>query len=368
MIQTAAKPLPKALSIGLALTLAASVGWAQQPKTEKLVLTLTTRVQALPFKMPAIPNMPKIPGLADLGAPQRNITGLATYPTQAVDPMFVAVPADLKLAGNKLVLTVPKPIAAPGGAPGGGTTAQPGGTYQITSKLYWHPDEAQGPIESTAQIDTSRRGPRGSMAAPRILQGLPGQDVEKTATGEESKLPATVVGSGQYVLNTGGTATLDGFLPPIKVGQPESLQEVDLTQGIEVEWEAVAGAKGYILHAMGMTGQPGQVQGMTIIQWVSTLQEPPERVRTGYEQETTIDDDVANGVLLPPTAISCKVPPGIFPADLGTFILTVTAVGNDFYSTADGIIVRGKIRSEWTGMKTAGMPAMPAMPGGAGEE
>jgi hypothetical protein len=307
------------------------VAWGQQTKTEKLVLTLSTRVQAMPFKMPAIPNMPNIPGLAGLGAPQRSIGGLATYADKAVEPIFVTVPADLKLAGNKLVLTVPKPTTlAPGGTPAGPGTPGQGGKFQVTSKLYWHPDTAEGPIENTAQIDTSQRGARGRPAAPRIAQEAMGGDVEKMASGEESKLPATVVGNGQYVLNTGGTAVLDGFLPAIKVTQPESLQEVDLTQGIDVQWEPVTGAKGYILHAMGMTGQPGQAQGMTVIQWVSTLKEPPMRVRTGYEQETTIADDLTNGILLPATATSCKVPPGVFPAELGTFILTVTAVGNDF--------------------------------------
>jgi len=365
MSRAATKQLPKVLSIGLVLVLAAAAVWAQQPKTEKLVLTLSTRVQAMPFKMP--PNIPVLPGL--FGAPQRSITGLATYADKAVEPIFVTVPADLKLAGNKLVLTVPKPVATPGATPGGGATPGQGGTFQVTSKLYWHPDQAEGPIENTAQINTSQRGPKGGMAVPRIAQGAIEGGAEKTATGEESKLPATVVGNGQYVLNTGGTAALDGFLPPIKVTQPESLQEVDLTQGIGVQWEPVTGAKGYILHAMGMTGQPGQVQGMTVIQWVSTLGEPPMRVRTGYEQETTIADDLTNGILLPATATSCKVPPSVFPAELSTFILTVTAVGNDFYSTADGITVRGKIRSEWTGMKMAGMPATPGMPGGgAGEE
>ena len=54
------------------------------------------------------------------------------------------------------------------------------------------------------------------------------------------------------------------------------------------------------------------------------------------------------------------MPGGIFPGDAEMFILSVTAVGNDFYAQENGKTVVGKIRSQWTAMKMANM-AMPAM-------
>jgi hypothetical protein len=343
-----------------------TLAWAQQPKTQRFTLTLSTRTQALPFKMPNIPNMPNIPGMADFGKPQRTIEGQAVYGEQAVEPIFVTVPGDLKLKQNRLVLTVPKPAGPTVVGPAEPGAQPQGGKFKVTSKLYWHPDTAEGPIAQSAEIDLSQAGPgpgRPGMAMPQFDLGALMEGMEKTATGQESKLPENVVGQGNYVLNTGGTAVLDGFLPAIKVAQPEDLNETDLTQGIDVQWEAVEGARGYILHAMGMVGAMGQAQEMTTIQWVSTLKEPPDRVRSDYTVATTIQDDLDSGILLPGDATSCKVPPDIFPEDVTMFTLTVTAVGNDFYSNTDDIVVYGRIRSEWTGMRMAGMMGMMGMPG-----
>jgi len=366
--------LPRGSLAALCLAFAlCTLSWAQQPKTQRFNLTLRTRTQAMPFKMPKIPNMPNIPGLPDFSKPERAIEGRAVYGDKPVEPIFVTVPADLKLPQNRLVLIVPKP-----GGPSAGGPAEPGGEaprgkFKFTSKLYWHPDTAEGPTTQSAEIDLSKVAHppgRPGMGMPHFDLGAIMADLTRTATGQQGELPENVVGQGQYVLNTGGTAVLDGFLPPIKVTQPESLNDVDLTQGIDVEWEAVEGARGYILHAMGMVGAMGQTQEMTTIQWVSTLKEPPERVQNGYTVETSIQDDLDNGILLPGNTTSCKVPPDVFPADISMFTLTVTAVGNDFYSNADGIVVYGQIRSEWTGMKMAGMMGMmglPNVPGGGNQ-
>jgi len=339
---------------------------AQQPETKRFYLVLKTQTQAMPFKMPAIPNMPNIPGMPDFTKPQRTIDGRAVYETQAVEPIFVTVPADLGLAQNRLVLTVPKPGGWTVGDPGEPATPQPpAGKMKFTSKLYWHPDTAEGPITQTGEVDLSQMAPPpGGPGMPQFDFGAMMDEMEKTATGQEPVAPEDVVGQGDYVLNTGGTAPLDGFLPAIKVTQPEDLNEVDLTQGIDVQWEPVEGARGYILHAMAMVGQ---MQDMTTIQWISTLNEPPERVRSGYTVETTIQDDLDNGILLAGNATSCKVPPDIFPEDVTMFTLTVTGVGNDFYSNADGIVVYGQIRAEWMGMKMAGMRGMMGLPAAPNE-
>ena len=335
---------------------------AQQPTTQRFELTLKTSIQAMPFKIPGLENLPNVPGMPAFGAPQRTIDGEAVYAEQAVEPIYVTVPTDLKFRQNRLILTVPRPTPVTPATPGtpAGTAT---GKAKMTSKLYWHPDTAEGPLSQTVELDLSQTGP-GPQGMPAIDMSGVMADIAKTASGSESEIPEPAVGQGDYVLNTGGTAVLDGFLGPIKVTQPEALSEVELPAGIDVEWEPVDGARGYILHATAMSGQ---AQDMTTIQWVSTLNEPPERVRSDYTVGTTIQDDLDNGILLPGDTTSCRVPADVFPAEPSMFMLTVTAVGNDFYSNAGGIVVYGKIRSEWMGMKMAGMPAMGMMPGGEQE-
>jgi len=340
-----------------------------QEKTEKLVLELRTETQSLPFRMPAIPNMPNmgnIPGMppgglaALMGAqpPSRVLDGSATYPHAAVAPIFVTVPADLGLKDNKLILNVPQaerttPVTRPERP-----TQQPTGKMEASSKLYWHPDIAEGPITSETTLDLSKvrmpaPGKGGTPALDKVFD-----EMARTAEGSESEFPPTAVGKGTYVLNTGGTAELAGFLPPVKVTTPEFLPDVDVTKGIDIVWEPVAGARGYILHASEMVNAPNK---MSAIRWVSTLNEPPERVQYGYEQDTSIADDLAKGILLPPETVKCRVPAEIFTGK-GMFVLDVTAVGKDFYDTTGGIVVRGKIRSVWSATKMTGMPGM----GGAG--
>ena len=339
----------------LGLVLMASVASAQQ-RPSKYVLHITTTTMALPFKMPVIPNMPNIPGVTDMGAPKRAVSGEATYPDGAVAPIFVTVPGDLKLPANKLVLEVPKRTTGTAGTDAtGGTGDQAGGKFEMTSKVYWHPDEAKGPIEDHASVDMSKfktkgAGARGGPMAmdwDKIMS-----DLEKTATGSSDKLPKTVVGQGNYVLNTGDIAMeLAGFLPPLTVTSPESLNDVKLSEGVDLQWEAVPGARGFIVQASGMTEM--SKTAMTAIMWVSTLAEPPQRVRHDYEQKTTIADDLQNGILLPAGTTSCKIPAGIFPDELSMFTVNVIAVGADYYDKTQGTTTIGKIRSKWTGMKMA---------------
>ncbi|MCE5217954.1 hypothetical protein LLH03_13100 [bacterium] len=368
------------LLVALALSaVTACLAAPGQEKTEKLVLELRTETHSLPFRMPAIPNMPNmgnIPGMppgglaALMGAqpPSRVLDGSATYPHAAVAPIFVTVPADLGLKDNKLILEVPQAeeatpqVTRPGPAP-----QQPTGKMEVSSKLYWHPDTAKGPVVSETSVDLSKvRMPAPGKGGIPALQKV-FDEMARTADGSESQFPEAAVGKGTYVLNTGGTAQLDGFLPPVKVTTPEFLPEVDVTKGIDVAWEPVAGARGYILHASEMVNAPNK---MSAIRWVSTLNEPPERVQSGYEQDTSIADDLAKGILLPPETVKCRVPPDIFTGK-GMFMLDVTAVGNDFYGTTGGIVVRGRIRSVWNATKMTGMPGMggPGMggfPGGPG--
>ncbi|HCA45808.1 MAG TPA: hypothetical protein DEP45_00225 [Armatimonadetes bacterium] len=186
------------------------------------------------------------------------------------------------------------------------------------------------------------------MAMPdlsRIVQEMNNREAE----GSEVVKPKTVVGQGDYVLNTTGTATLDGFLPPLKMISPD-MSQLAPAEGIAVEWEPITGARGYLVSAVGtnMGGDEDNMK-MTITSWYSTINEPPMRIRGGYQQATTIADDLRDGVLLPGDTTSCVIPAGIFD-DVMMLTITVEAIGNDFYSNEGGTTVFGTIRSEWSAM------------------
>jgi hypothetical protein len=354
--------LETVLLVCLALALGAHLAYAigQEP-ANKFTLILSTDTMLMPFKMPAMPAGVALPPgfhMPDFSAPKRNITGEAHYPNAAVEPIFVTVPADLGLPNNQLPLLVPQPPPSTPGQPGQGGQGQTQ-SVKYTTMLYWHPDTYQGPVTNsfnTASMPAMRPG------QPPAIPTSGGVDwaaeLARTASGNKGDLPKTVVGQGNYVLNTGGlTAPLDGFLPPLLVTAPDDLKTVDLTQPLTITWKPVAGARGFILHARGMV-MNGQ-NDYTMIQWVSTLAQPPERVRDDYRQETTIADDLQNGILLPPDTTQCVMPGGMFPANLTSFTLAVTAVGNDFYSQENGVTIVGTIRAKWTAMKMGGMGAPP---------
>lgn len=345
------RALPISATILAFVLVFSTLALAQQPPTKTLYITLTTRIDA-PMRMMGMPAMPQIPGMPT-GDPVRSITGRALYEQPAVEPIFVTVPEDLKLPDNRLVLHLPKPATAePGDDEPTQTQPTKPVTMEITNLLYWHPDEAEGPLTETLKIETGGGpgGPMGmGMAMPDLSRIVEEVD-EHQADGSETNLPATLGGQGDYVLNTGGTATLDGFLPPLKMLAPDMAQ-LTPSEGIRVQWEPITGARGYLISATGtnMEGAGEDDMKMTTISWYSTLNEPPVRIRGGYQQETTIADDLRDGVLLPGDTTSCLIPAGIFD-DVMMLTIRVEAIGNDFYSNEDGITVFGTIRSEWQGM------------------
>lgn len=337
---------------------------AQQQTTKTLYVTLQTRIET-PMKMPGMPQMPQMPGMPT-GAPTWSVNGRAVYAAKAVEPIFLTVPADLKLAENKLPLRVPKAGPAGGGEGDeeeGAPTQTP--NVELTNKLYWHPEVAKGPVSETLKVQGSTgRGPRlPGMAMPDVTR-LVDEQLGHEAEGTESKLPAGLKGAGDYLCNTGGAASLSGFLPPLKVTLPE---QVKPAEGFTLTWEAVPGARGYLVSGYGMNmadGEEGDTRKMTTISWFSTLEQPPLRIRGGYRQETTIADDLEKGVLLPGETTSCQVPAGVFK-DIMMLRLKVEAVGSDFYNKTEATTVFGTIRSEWN----TTIFALPmGMGGGGGED
>lgn len=322
---------------------AATALFAQQPPTKTLYVSLTTQTMQMP-KIPGLPPGMKIPGMG--GEATRSVSGRAVYAVKPVEPIYLTVPTDLKLPNNRLILSVPK--SAPGDNEEGKDTADPGkpGSMEMTSKLYWHPDVAKGPVTETVKMKTGAgQGP--GMGGPSFDFG--DFDFSKEASGMESRIPAGAKGLGNYVCNTGGTATLDGFLPALNVTEP-ALESTEPNAGFTIKWAPVPGARGYLASIMAMKNQGDESNmKMTITSWYSTLVEPPTRVRGAYQQATTIADDLRDGILLPGTATSVKVPAGMFP-DFYMFTVRVEAIGNDFYSNA-GPTVFGTIRSEWMANK-----------------
>lgn len=138
------RALPFAVTLGLAVA-CLSPTLAQQEKTRTLYITLQTRTTP----GLAIPNLPpgmNIPGLS--GGTTKSIDARAVYANRAVEPIFLTVPADLKLPQNRLALHVPKPGDDTPDTPDapGEAGEEKEVTVTVVSKLYWHPNTAQGPL------------------------------------------------------------------------------------------------------------------------------------------------------------------------------------------------------------------------------
>lgn len=338
------KTMVRVLGMMALLLMAFGIAAAQQPPTKKLYINLVTKTQQMP-RFPGMPAGMNIPGMG--GGTSRLITGRAVYAVKPVEPIYVTVPADLALKNNRLILSVPKLQVGPGGDGEENAPGEEGGNFEMVNKLYWHPDVAKGPITDTMKIKQGKVQGMGGMQMPNLDPDLLAE-LGKEAAGTESKLPASVKGLGNYVCNTGGTATLDGFLPPLNVTSEPALEKADPKNGFTLKWEQVAGARGYLISVMGMKSEGDNK--MTITSWYSTLSEPPMRVRGMYMPATTIADDLEKGILLPGATTSCKVPAGMFTEEYDMMMIKAEAIGNDFYSAA-GPTVYGTIRSEWSAMK-----------------
>jgi hypothetical protein len=364
--QPARFPLLGAAVLVAAISLPpATAAEGERPAPREYTLELTTSVTAPAFAMPAgMPAGMSIPGMADPSRPSRSISGEAVYRTAAVEPIFVTVPASIGLPENRLILRVNRPEEMPDVPAERGEGAMTTPEMDMTTKLFWHPETASGPIVTNIHVPAMNVSASGSWPATR---GRARTIVDRTATGSEDVERMGSIGKGAYVLNTGNVAMpLDGFLLPVTVTSPSSLTSIDPAAAIEVVWNPDTAARGYILHGRGMIMEGQTVKEMVL--WVSTESAPPERVREGYEPPrgggaAAIDEDVRNRVLLPPGSTRCVVPPGIF-RNVDFFTLTVTAVGADFSGGDTETVLKGRIRSTWTATRMKGMDAMMGVPGG----
>ncbi len=343
--------MKRLLALCALIAVSAVVTGAVEPGPKSLDLTLTTHSTAPMFALP--PGMPPgmtIPGLTDMNKPTRSIDGSAEYRRVPAGSIHVSVPGDLGLAGDRLVLRLSRPeaVSIPDSIPSGRGPA-PSGRFQMTTKQYWRPNTAAGPLVNEIDVDLSQySGADGRMPSRRTMErAMERAGIDRTATGEED-VPnvGPGVGRGAYVLNTGSvTVPIEGFLAAVNVSEPASIMSIDPVAGFELVWQSDPLARGYILHATGMVMEGQSVK--EIIKWVSTESTPPERVRDGYEPATTIAADVAAKILLPPGTSRCRVPSGVFTERVNMVTIKVTAVGPDFRTTVDSTLVTVKIRSEW---------------------
>lgn len=355
--------MSKASLVVLALLCATAASAAEQPAARVYTLELLTSVTAPMFAMPA--GMPQMPGMPDFGGkPSRTISGSAEYAVAAVEPIHVTVPSSLGLAANRLKLSVSKfeMPEMPSNMPPQRGQATGRMEVDMTTKVFWHPETAHGPLTSRIKMDvdlSARPGTPG--AVPQRYLDRVQEQADRTAEGSDAVNREGAPGDGDYVLNTGGfTMPLPGFLQPIKVTKPASIMEINPAQAIELVWEPDTLARGYIVHARGMVMENQKLKEMIL--WVSTESTPPERVREGYEVATTIADDVRRKILLPPGSTRCTIPGGLF-GEVNMLMITITAVGDDFTGKQGDCVLKGRIRSEWSANRMKGMGAG-MMPGG----
>lgn len=204
----------KSFLVPLVCLLTAGAAAAAPPAPREYTLELRTSTTAPMFAIPAMP------GMADPNRPTRTIDGEAVYTGSAIEPIFVTVPASLRLPGNRLDLHVSRLGPLPDYTPPAGAPGAAGGRMQVdmTIKTYWHPDTAAGPLVERIQADVDLSAPGGMGAIPARAAERAAAAADRTASGSENVEPLGAVGAGAYVLNTGGlTMPLNGFLLPLTV-------------------------------------------------------------------------------------------------------------------------------------------------------
>lgn len=161
-------------------------------------------------------------------------------------------------------------------------------------------------------------------------------------------LPEGASAAGSYVLQTNycgnTTVTLEpseDFLAPVDlVGTPK---KADLEKPVRITWKSVPRALGYLVSAHG--GNPKES-----ISWTSSSD--PD-VAESLEHRPLTREEIASlvekRVLLPPYAVSCTIPAGIFKGSSSVFV-SVTAFG------PDRVHRQGDIETWIINRSTAGIP------------
>jgi hypothetical protein len=329
---------------------------------------------------PGMPEMPKLPGVKvpNINAPTRTLTMdlSSDKKVNAKSKAECAIPEGLKL-GPKVNLTIdlPEPVKEPEGTPTK-EDEKPGETPKFVMKTYWGcaetvPDGQPKVIEtdkmmtgmSAKDMDKFRKmmeatAKRVEAEADNSHAYWPGRDNRQID--KEAATPGAYALTTNYCGETSfALAKEQDFLAPIELVGME--KNTDLAKTIKVEWKSVPNAEGYLLSAFAGTD-------MQMVIWTSSS-DPEMRsdLLNRAISRKDLDKLLDNGVLLPPTKTSCRIPAGIFK-DMGNPMLMVTAFGTDKIQTKDGIETHVVVRSNaMASIGVGGMdgsddgPAVPAM-------
>lgn len=340
-------------------------------KTVFVISLLTSRMI-----MPGMPKMPAGMGIPDMTAPQKTMTMDLTS-NKKVDAKSwaqCAVPEGLKL-GPKVDLQIDLPVKSTPGpheGPAEGSAEMP----KFVMKMYWKCSDTVLPgqpkvIDSEKMMkDMPKPGTMGGMG--KMRPGMKPPMMRSTGSDEShaywpngkdnKKIVPESSSPGDYKLTTnycGGTSITFGpqqeFLEAIDLTSPG--KSPDLAKTIKIEWKPVKNALAYVI--MAMAGKQGES-----VMWTSSSQ--PE-MTVNYTSEALtkaqVDSYIEKGIFLPPTATECYIPAGIFK-NVGTPMLTMTAIGADKIQTKDGIKTDVIVRS--TAMMMLG--GMGGMAPGMGED
>ncbi|MCE5198443.1 hypothetical protein LLG39_05655 [bacterium] len=333
-------------------------------KTVFIITVLTSRMI-----MPGMPNLGglgkdfKVPGM---GSAMRslNMDLTSDKSVDAHSKAQCAIPEGLKL-GPKVDLQIDLPVkdkpVAKDEDPGDEGKVEKG---KFVMKMYWDCAETVPPGQPRVMDSDKMMNGVGTMKdwkMPQMTKNTarvavldadnsraywPGNNAKSIK--EDSSTP------GLFELTTnycGGTSiTFDkaqDFLAPIDLISPGK-GAVDLAKTIKVEWKSVPNAEAYMITAF--SGKDNEM-----VMWTSSSQPDmgSDFMYSALSKEE-VKKYIDNGVLMPPTKTSCRIPAGIFKTT-GAPMISVLAIGADKAQEKDGIRTVITVRSSAAVMLGGGM-------------
>jgi len=183
-----------------------------------------------------------------------------------------------------------------------------------------------GPVDEKP-YEQSYEKPKGKMSiywgcGETIRPGQPRKD--------DRQLPdsASLVGQHSFF----GTGLPDSF--KVSLGAPQDLMPpIQLSQrrnetGFDLEWQSIPHTRGYFIAVMG--GKSDENDSGEAIFWTSSELPDVGFGLLDYQSNTNIDKWIGEKVVLPPAAVRCAVPKGIFPDGSGG-MLRMIAYGSEAY-------------------------------------
>ena len=270
-------------------------------KTLFIITVSTSR-----FFFPGVPAATGLPETAKQPAVRSlsmEVASSVAAPTGA--KASIAVPEGLKIApeiGLQIVESLPKPA-----------TSQP--APELAE--YWG---------SGRQIGADQ--PKITKSAPATAppEGFPDKSYAYWPPANSKPLDDAAALAGTYTFKTnycgGAQVTLaneQNFLDPIHI---TSTGDFDLGKPIVIRWKPVSNAAGYLFKAYG--GDANKT-----ITWTSSAKpELAKAIEYRPVSKTDLETFIKQGVLIPPYAVSCTIPAGIFKGS-ESVMLVMTAVGRD---------------------------------------